>query len=167
MTKKMCSAIKAGDDFILAERRIAWETVCNHKVQHPEYYIDAPERAAEFLEDVLADSPVELLFAIALDSSNRFLGCTRLSSGSVNRAVIYPRLLVSFLLETNATGCILVHGHPSGTLTFSFEDHALTRSVSELLTPLDVTLLDHLLCVPARGDTPAEWVSMRQQGEQF
>ncbi|MFO7882676.1 MAG: tyrosine-type recombinase/integrase, partial [Kosmotogaceae bacterium] len=50
------------------------------------------------------------LLAIALDSANEFLGFVKLAQGTVNRAAVYPRALVSFLLvETNATAVVLAH----------------------------------------------------------
>jgi DNA repair protein RadC len=164
MTPEMLSVLEAGDDLIVSERQIAWATVRQHKTEYPEVLIDSPEKACAFLEDILTESPIELLYVLALDSSNRVLGCSKLATGSVNRAVIYPRLLVSFLLSTNATACLLLHGHPTGQLQFSLEDYNLTRGVGEMLAPLDITLLDHLLFVPEHKDSPAAWLSMRKEG---
>lgn len=164
MTKQMLSILEAGEDLVVSEKQIAWETVRDHKAQHLEYIIDAPESACEFLEDVLSDSPVELLYAVALDSSNRFLGCTRLASGTVDRAAVYPRLLVSFLLSVNATACILSHNHPGGRQEFSAEDLALSKRIGEILQPMDIRLLDHVLFVQGETDSSGLWMSMTKEG---
>jgi len=126
--------------------------------------IDSFDTACDFLVKILEESPVEVLYVIGLDSSNRFLGCTRLASGTVDRAAVYPRLLVSFLLSTNSSAVIVAHNHPGGRPEFSLEDIALTRRLTGILQPLDIRLLDHVLYVPGEADSPGQWMSMMKEG---
>jgi len=71
-------AIRRREQFVVLEKQVAWKTVKRHKSDHPEYILDSPAMACSFLEGVLDNSPVELLYAIALNSRNAFIGCTKL-----------------------------------------------------------------------------------------
>jgi len=117
------------------------------------------------LEPLFEASPIETLYALALNASNEFLGFIRLSQGTVNRASVYPRELISFLLvESNATAVILAHNHPGGAARPSKEDIALTRKIDSLLDGLEVDLLDHLIYAPERLGQGGTWVSLRVAG---
>ncbi len=152
------------ETFTVLEKQVAWKTVRRHKTRYPRFTIDSFDSACDFLARILEESPVEILYAIGLDSSNRFLGCTRLASGTVDRATFYPRLAVSFLLSTNSSAVIVAHNHPGGRPEFSREDISLTRRLTEILQPLDIRLLDHVLYIPGRSDAQGEWVSMTKEG---
>ena len=109
--------------------------------------------------------PTEALYAIALNSCNDFLGLILLSSGSVDRATVYPRELVSFLLfETNATALLIAHNHPGGREEASPQDIALTRHLMEVMKPLEVRLLDHLIYSAGRPGEKPRWTSLRAKG---
>ena len=76
----------------------------------------------------------------------------------------HVRNLLTFLLsETNATAVILSHQHPGGKPAASREDLELTRRVRDMLRPLEVRLLDHVVYALSRLGRPGEWLSMREQ----
>ena len=87
----------------------------------------------------------EKFCAIFLDSDNRILSFEVLFTGTVNRAVIYPRVLIKKSLELNAAAVIIAHNHPGGSLKHSAEDCSLTKQLKELLEYVDVQLLDHVI----------------------
>ena len=45
---------------------------------------------------------------------------------------------------------MVAHNHPSGVLTPSHSDVAVTRKLSKALTLLDIRLLDHLIAAEGR-----------------
>jgi len=51
------------------------------------------------MAEVLEQSPIEVLYVLAISSSNEFLGFIKLSQGTVDRAAIYPWTFLAFLLE--------------------------------------------------------------------
>lgn len=162
--KDLAAEISREESFTVLEKQVAWKTIRRHRTRFPRYTIDSFNSACDFLVKILENSPVEILYVIGLDSSNRFLGCTRLASGTVDRAAVYPRLLVSFLLSSNSSAVIVVHNHPGGRSEFSDEDVSLTRRLIEILQPLDIRLLDHILYVPGGTDVPGQWMSMTKEG---
>ena len=162
--EKINEAMRRRQQFVVLEKQVVWKTMKRHKSDHPEFILDSPGEACAFLKGVLTNSPVELLYAVALNSRNSFLGCTKLASGSVDRASVYPRLLVSFLLNINATAVILAHNHPGGVARASTEDISLTKRLGSLLKDLDINLLDHLIFAPGTFDRTPSWVSLKQDG---
>jgi DNA repair protein RadC len=44
-----------------------------------------------------------------------------------------------------ATGIILIHNHPSGSLIPSNADKGITKKVKEACKMMDISLLDHLI----------------------
>ena len=127
--------------------------------------INGPDAAKRLLAPFFENEPYEEVYAIALDSSNRFLGFLKLEEGTVNMATVHLRKILTFLLcEANATGLILAHNHPGGSNMPSGEDIALTRRLSQRLADIQVRLLDHLIYVPRGFGQAAKWLSMNQEG---
>ncbi|MBC2854699.1 RadC family protein [Cetobacterium sp. 2G large] len=82
---------------------------------------------------------------IYLSSSNRLIGEETLFRGTVDRSVVYPRLIVERALKYPTKGIIFAHNHPSGSLTPSKKDIVLTQELKDLLDVLDIKLLDHII----------------------
>jgi DNA repair protein RadC len=150
---------------IVAEKAVYYRKVRRHTVELPTEPIDAPGKARLLLQQLLEAKPVEGLYALALNNCGDFLGLIKVSEGTVDRAAVYPRELVSFLLlETNATAVMLAHSHPGGRSDPSQEDIALTNRLKDLLQPLGVKLLDHFIYACSRPGRQGEWVSLREGG---
>jgi len=54
-------------------------------------------------------------------------------------------LVLKKALETGATGLILAHNHPSGTLQASEADKQITQKLKTAAQSLDIKVLDHLI----------------------
>ena len=55
------------------------------------------------------------------------------------------RLLFAVALQSLATSVILSHNHPSGNLSPSQADIALTKKIKEAGEVMNITLLDHII----------------------
>ncbi len=82
---------------------------------------------------------------IFLNSQNETIGEEIVQEGTVNQTVVYPRKVLELALKHKATGLILVHNHPSGSLTPSAADVELTRSLVKASRALNLTVHDHLI----------------------
>lgn len=82
---------------------------------------------------------------IYLSSSNRLIGEETLFRGTIDRSVVYPRLIIERALKYPTKGIIFAHNHPSGSLTPSRKDIELTTELKELLEVIDIKLLDHII----------------------
>ena len=60
----------------------------------------------------------------------------------------YDRFLRAVAQE--ATSAVVAHNHPSGALTPSHSDVAVTQKLSKALMLLDIRLLDHLIAAEGR-----------------
>jgi DNA repair protein RadC len=80
-----------------------------------------------------------------LNNSNEVLGIHTLSKGSTRGTVVDLKLLFVIALKSNATGIIVAHNHPSGTLKPSSSDLELTKRIKKSGELLDIKLLDHLI----------------------
>ena len=87
----------------------------------------------------------EHFFLILLNRANRVLGYRLISTGGMAGTVVDVRLVFQVALLTHSTSIILVHNHPSGMLTPSAEDLALTAKFINAGKVLDISVLDHLI----------------------
>ena len=81
----------------------------------------------EIMQPVVGDLPHEEFWILYLNNSNRILSRAQLSKGGITGTVGDIRIAFRGALELNATGVILVHNHPSGTLKASDADRQITR----------------------------------------
>jgi DNA repair protein RadC len=87
----------------------------------------------------------EVFGLIFLDQRNRFLGHQQLFTGDIAGASVHPRQVARSVFEYNAAGVICCHGHPSHVCEPSHADEMITRRLKDMLTLLDVRLIDHFL----------------------
>lgn len=80
-----------------------------------------------------------------LNTANEVLGFYALSKGGITGTVVDVRLIFSVALKCNATGIIIAHNHPSGTLIPSDADIHLTKKIKKCSEFMDIALLDHLI----------------------
>lgn len=99
---------------------------------------------------LLSNKPVEHCIAVLLNARNQVLGCHHVSRGTLTETAVYPREVVKLALEHHASAVILAHNHPSGFAEPSPGDIAMTRSLAEALSLVDVTLLDHIIVAGPR-----------------
>ena len=100
----------------------------------------------------------EHLVALYLDAQNRLLAKETITIGSLNTTRTHPREILYPAIQHLALGFVLVHNHPSGSLTPSVDDVEFTRSVRRAGEMIGIELYDNLI-VSARG-----FVSLKEKG---
>ena len=90
----------------------------------------------------------EQFFLLLLNRANAILGWIKLSLGGTSWTVVDPKIVFALALQTNASGIILSHNHPSGNLQPSKNDEALTNKIVQLGKMLEIQLLDHVIISP-------------------
>jgi len=148
-----------GELYLVCEKRLRCVPVGEHVTRSMDSITDI-DCARRLLAPFFENEPYEAVYAIALDTRNRFLGFLKLEEGTVNAATVHLRKILTFLLcEANATGLILAHNHPGGGNTPSHEDIRLTRRIEERLSDIQVRLLDHIIYLPSEQGRDARWIS--------
>ncbi|MCW5766510.1 MAG: DNA repair protein RadC [Phycisphaeraceae bacterium] len=115
-----------------------------------------PAAVRSYLKLRLAGREHEVFVCVFLDAQNRVIAFEELFRGTLTQTSVYPREVVKEALAKNAAGLILCHNHPSGVAEPSFQDQALTRSLSEALALVDVKVLDHFVVAGASAVSFAE-----------
>ena len=96
----------------------------------------------------IAGLPYEVAAFAYLDPEWRVLGMRHRSSGLRDEVAIVLRDVVADVLAFDAAGVVMAHNHPSGDVSPSSADYAVTRRVARTLAAIGVRLVDHLVLVP-------------------
>ncbi|MCX7174187.1 MAG: DNA repair protein RadC [Proteobacteria bacterium] len=105
----------------------------------------APTAVRDWLRLNLSHLPHEAFVALWLDARNRLIAHDELFRGTLTQTSVYPREVVKAALKHNAAAVILAHNHPSGVAEPSRADEALTVTLKQALTLVDVKVLDHFI----------------------
>jgi DNA repair protein RadC len=99
----------------------------------------------ELMGPLLADLPHEEFHVLYLNRANRLKHRERLSSGGISGTVADVRMMMATALQVLASGIIVCHNHPSGSLRPSQQDIQLTKKVKDAAALLDLAMVDHLI----------------------
>lgn len=108
-------------------------------------YVHSSRQVADYLIHAMRGLQHEVLTVVFLDAAHGIIDTTVVAEGTATVNTVYPRELVKAALSRNATGLILAHNHPSGSLTPSRQDEELTRSLYLVCSFMHINLLDHLI----------------------
>lgn len=115
----------------------------NISSRKPEFV--SKEELSVFIRSLFLDTNDERLYALAYDSSRRYIGYKNIGDGDIRSSRADIRKLSAFVLECKATGVILAHNHPHGIVVPSQEDIDCTKYIYKILNALKVRLLDHII----------------------
>lgn len=90
----------------------------------------------------------EFFYCMYLNRANRVLGVLLISEGGVSGCTADPKQIFQGALKLNASGIVLCHNHPSGNMTPSPQDNALTARLKTASKVLEIELLDHIILSP-------------------
>jgi DNA repair protein RadC len=107
--------------------------------------IKSPESVADFCRASLQGEANEVFEVIYLTTRNTVISVERISTGTIDRAIISPRKIIEQAFRQRAAALIFVHNHPSGEPTPSQEDITLTETLARVAAPLGIIVLDHII----------------------
>lgn len=99
----------------------------------------------ELLQPIIGELEHEEFWIVYLNNSNKVIQKNQLSKGGMTGTLVDVRLVMKNALEVGATGLILAHNHPSGTLKPSEADKEITQKLKLAAQSLDIKVLDHLI----------------------
>ena len=126
------------------------------QIKEPEITVSNPSIVKSFLTVKLSERKNEVFCALFLDNQHNVIEFEELFFGTINAASVHPRVVVQRALAHNAAAVILAHNHPSGKAEASLSDVAITRTLKDILTVIDVRLLDHLIVAGSQVVSLAE-----------
>ena len=93
----------------------------------------------------IADRRQEHFMCVSLNGANEVIAVRTVSVGLVNRALVHPREVFADPITDRASAIVVAHNHPSGNLSPSPDDLAITYQLKEAGMTLGIKLLDHLI----------------------
>lgn len=87
----------------------------------------------------------EFFYVLLLNKQNQIIGVSNIGKGSVDSCAVNIKEIFQLAIKTNATGIIVSHNHPSGSLKPSSEDLKLTKKIKDGCALFDTVLLDHVI----------------------
>jgi DNA repair protein RadC len=107
--------------------------------------ISSSQSVFQIMQPILGELPHEEFWILYLNNSNKVIQKNQLSKGGITGTLVDTRLVLKNALEVGATGLILIHNHPSGTLKPSEADKQITRKLKQAGESLDIKVLDHVI----------------------
>lgn len=114
-----------------------------HKVK-----ITSSKDLAKYFREIFNQETLEVfeqVMVIFMNNSNNTIAWYKASQGGITGTIIDIRLVMKAALNCYATSMAIAHNHPSGTLTPSDADKAITNKLREAGNVLDIKLLDHII----------------------
>ena len=122
-----------------------------------EILIQSPEDILPLIADIRAKQQEHFL-CISLNGANELIKSRVVTVGLLNSSQVHPREVYADVITDRAASVVLVHNHPSGTLTPSESDIQITNQLVEAGRILGLSVLDHVI-VSGKG-----YLSMKEHG---
>lgn len=110
--------------------------------------VKSSEDIVRLMAPLFADSVNEQFWILLLNNRLGLIARQRISVGAVSSVAADPKLIMKPAVERLASAIVLCHNHPSGSLTPSREDRALTAKIKQAAALFDIRLIDHLILTP-------------------
>jgi len=107
--------------------------------------ITSSKSVFELMQPIIGELQHEEFWIIYLNNANKIQLKTQMSKGGITGTIADTRLIFKKAIELVATGIILCHNHPSGTLKPSSSDISLTNKIKNGGEVLDIKVLDHII----------------------
>ena len=106
------------------------------------------KNAADQLRKIIPEDSIDVhesCVAVFFNQSNESVGWFLISQGGINQSIVDVRMVMSAALGCLATGIIICHNHPSGSLNPSNADIRITEKLRGACDILDIKFLDHII----------------------
>src|SRR5690606_1464576 len=107
--------------------------------------LNSSRRVYDHLEHIYRDLPHEEFWVRYLGEGCRFITQQLIGKGGNDFTPVEIKQLLRLALAHRATGIVLTHNHPAGTLKPSSMDVQLTKKLTEAAMLLDLSINDHLI----------------------
>lgn len=101
----------------------------------------------------------ESFYVLLLNKANKVLGLNKTFAGGIDLMSVDIKVILQLALTSNAASIVIMHNHPSGSLTRSQQDDAITKRIKNACALCEVKLLDHIIL------TGESHVSYASEGE--
>lgn len=114
-------------------------------LREPGVAFTSTQAARDWLRLKMAGLEREEFMVLYLNQQNQLIAHETLFTGSISSTEVHPREVIKRALYFNAAAVVLAHNHPSGDVTPSEADKAITQRLVQALTLVDIRVPDHLI----------------------
>lgn len=107
--------------------------------------ITSSQMVGDMMVARFAGATQEELVLLTLDTKNKLIDQTTVFRGTLNASIAHPRELMRHALQVNAARIMIVHNHPSGSLSPSSYDQKFTERLADCGELMGIELLDHII----------------------
>jgi DNA repair protein RadC len=118
--------------------------------------VRSPRDVAALMAPRMEDLPVEEFHVLILNAQHRLERDVTVTRGILNSSLVHPREVFREAIAERAAAIILVHNHPSGDPTPSFDDRNITDQLVAAGRLLDIPVHDHVIIGRGRYTSFAE-----------
>ena len=104
-----------------------------------------PEAAVRILGEWLSEMDRELFCVVNLNENLTPINMNVVSIGALNETYVHPRETMKSAILSNAAYLMLIHNHPSGSLTPSKKDIESTDRIQSVASLMGIPVLDHII----------------------
>lgn len=109
------------------------------------YSFTSSTQTRDYLRLQLEQLEREVFMVLYLDNQHRLISSDVTALGTISETSVYPREIVKEALAFNAAAVIVAHNHPSGIAEPSLADRSITNKLKEVLSLIDIKVLDHFV----------------------
>lgn len=107
--------------------------------------MSSPEAAVRVLGEWLREMDRELFCVVNMNSNLTPINMNVVSMGALNVTYVNPRETMKSAILSNAAYMMLIHNHPSGSLTPSKDDIKMTDQIQSAASLMGIPVLDHII----------------------
>jgi DNA repair protein RadC len=101
--------------------------------------------AYHIMRRLLVDLVHEEFWIILTGRAQKVISKELISKGGFSNTIVDPKVIFGAALQQRASGIILVHNHPSGSLKPSHQDITITKNLVAAGNLLQIKIMDHLI----------------------
>jgi DNA repair protein RadC len=114
---------------------------------------DTIGKICRYLANIYVGITVERVYMMMFDNGMKLIDCVRICDGSVNAAVMQPRVMVEKALLKHASAVVVAHNHPNGIAVPSGDDITTTEMLRSAFDLMGIQLIEHII-IAGRSYTP-------------
>jgi DNA repair protein RadC len=107
-------------------------------------------KLSEYIQSLFYSAVTEKIFILSMDNGFSVISEDMIGQGSAGAVHCDIRKIVEIAVRNNASGIILAHNHPSGSIKPSDEDIEVTKNIARTLESIQVTFIDHYIVSDSR-----------------
>ena len=111
----------------------------------PRMVYDSIGKISAYLARLYIGSTREQVYLMMFDNAMRLIDCAYICDGSVNAAVMVPRVMVEKALFRHASAVVVAHNHPDGVAVPSGDDIDTTEMLRAAFELVGIQLLEHII----------------------